>query len=421
MAVLEINRSSGLKGTVSPSGAKNAALPILIGSMLCDGEITLENVPLKLMDVSVVIRMLEKMGAEFEINHANRTVVKKKSITTNRIPQEEATKIRYSLLLLAVLLQKFGEVYLPVPGGCDIGTRKYDLHLMGLRSLGADVEESETGINGVLPGGRFSGSEVWFTIPTTSGTENIVLAACLAEGPTVINNAHTRPEVLDFISFLRTMGANITTGNRQVAVNGCKSLRGDSTYTIMNDSHEAMTFMIAASVAGGDITVTDHRLFDFLNADIEALKSTGVSVEKTPAGINVSSDGTGLKGFSIFTGPYPGINSDMHPLFSAMALGCRGNSDITDRRFTDRFQYISEMARMGASIDVTGNRAEIIGPQQLHGAEVTALDLRCGAALVVAAMLAEGKTVVDNIYQIDRGYESIETKLASLGADIKRV
>lgn len=414
MSRFEIQGGAGLEGEIALSGAKNAALPILFGSLLSSGTVKLRNVPVKMEDIGVALKLIRKMGASVRIKGSEVTI-DPSGISSPVVPAELASRIRYSLLLLAVLLVRFGRVELPFPGGCDIGTRKFDLHIKGLEDLGADMEVTDEGITGKVK--SLKGAKIDFYLPTTSGTENVMIAACMARGKTVIRNANTRPEIEDFARFLGSMGAKIKVSSRLIELGGVRKL-GGTEYSIMKGSDEAMTWMIAAGVTGSEIIIKDFDL-STVRVDTQYLKEAGMKIFEWGGSVYVSASG-GLKPFDMFTAPYPGVNSDLQPLFATLAMMAPGVSTITDQRFTDRFGYIGELRSFGAKIDNYGNCAVVKGGRGLVGARVRATDLRGGTAMVLAGLAAEGRTTVSNIYQIDRGYERFEKKLSGLGAKIRR-
>jgi len=415
MAKFRIRGGNRLFGEVDLSGAKNASLPILFGSLITDETVTLDNVPLMMEDIKVALEIIRSIGAAVEID-GNTVTIDPSGIKDPSLPLELVSRIRYSLLLLSVFLNRFGRVELPFPGGCNIGKRKFDLHIKGLRDLGADMEVTDNGIFGSVE--RLRGAEVDFYLPTTSGTENIMIGACLAKGRTVIRNANTRPEIQDFARFLNSMGADIRISSRLIEINGVESL-GATEHGIMKGGDEAMTFMIAAGITGGDIMIRDYSL-DHVLVDVEYLRGSGMEVFEWGGSVYISGK-NGVEPFDMFTAPYPGVNSDMQPLFAALALRAPGESTITDQRFMDRFAYVKELKAFGAEINNYGNCAVVSGGRDLRGASVRATDLRGGAAEILVGLVSEGETVIDNVYQIDRGYEMIEEKLRPLGADIERI
>ncbi|MDZ7859567.1 MAG: UDP-N-acetylglucosamine 1-carboxyvinyltransferase [Candidatus Krumholzibacteriota bacterium] len=414
MEVFRIRGGNSLEGEVNLSGAKNASLPILFGSLISGGIVELENVPVLMEDIRVAIEIIKSIGAEVKVS-GNKVIIDPSGIKDSSLPLELVSRIRYSLLLLGVFLNRFGKVELPFPGGCDIGARKFDLHIKGLRDLGAEMVVNDEGVFGTV--GSLKGAEVEFYLPTTSGTENIMIGACMAKGTTVIRNANTRPEILDFASFLNGMGANIRISNRLIEIKGVNSLKGTK-HKIMKGSDEAMTYMIAAGITGGEIVIKDYNL-DYLRVDAQYLRDCGMEIFEWGGSIYVSGKKE-ISPFDMFTAPYPGVNSDMQPLFSALALKADGESTITDQRFTDRFSYVKELRSFGAEINHYGNCAVVLGGKELRGASVRATDLRGGVSEVLVALMSNGETVISNIYQIDRGYERLEKKLSSLGASIVR-
>jgi UDP-N-acetylglucosamine 1-carboxyvinyltransferase len=414
MSRFEIRGGAGLEGEIALSGAKNAALPILFGSLLSSGTVKLHNVPVRMEDIGVALKLIRKMGATVRTRGSDVTI-DPSGISSPVVPAELAARIRYSLLLLGVLLVRFGRVELPFPGGCDIGTRKFDLHIKGLEDLGAEMKVTDEGITGKMKSLR--GAKIDFYLPTTSGTENVMIAACMAKGRTIIRNANTRPEIDDFANFLRSMGAKIKVSSRLIEMNGVTRL-GGTEYSIMKGGDEAMTWMIAAGVTGSEIIIRDFDL-STVRVDTQYLKDAGMKIFEWGGSVYVSARG-GLRPFDMFTAPYPGVNSDLQPLFATLAMMAPGVSTITDQRFTDRFGYVGELRSFGAKIDNYGNCAVVNGGRGLKGARVKATDLRGGTAMVLAGLAAKGRTSVSNIYQIDRGYERLEMKLASLGAKIRR-
>lgn len=402
-------------GEIELSGAKNAALPIIAAACLCSETVILHNMPVELNDVKVLINVLKEIGFDIEINGHSITFNPVSSEALKTDVPEAAAKIRYSLLLIPLLLIYKGSVNNPLPGGCNLGNRKYDILLDSLRTLGADIVEEETCIKGDL-NGKFKGAELQFHIATTIGSENAIIAAVLSEGKTIIKNANTRPEVIDLIDFLNSMGADIRYSTRYIEVNGVKKLHGGE-YTIIKDSHEAVSYMILATLMRSEIKIKD---FDtrFIREDVELLKSVGAEIFEWGSDVYVSAKGKTLKPFSMATSPYPGINSDMQPLLAALACTIEGESIITDTRFTERFQYVNEFKKFGFDIVNYENCAIIHGGKKVNGASVYATDLRAGAALTLLGIWADEETTIDNYYQTLRGYVNIVEKLQSLGVEI---
>jgi len=406
-----VHGPSELQGEVAVRGAKNAALPILVAAAAGTEPVVLANVPTTLTDVQVTIDALRHVGCGVETGGGLVTVLPTTGRTTE-LPRQCASRFRYSLLFLGLLVGKHGHAEIGLPGGCRLGERKFDLHLEGLRQLGADVRLGDDRVE--VAADRLVGADIQFYLPTTSGTENVMLAACFAQGRTRILNANTRPEIADMARCLNAMGAQITVRNRVVEVVGGRRL-GGCRHEIMPGWDEALTYILAAGMTGGEICVRDFSL-QHVQGDVSHLRAAGLDVFEWGGNVYVSGKNKQLRGFDLFTAPYPGVNSDMQPLFAAFAGRCRGETTITDQRFTERFQYAGELRRLGVAIESFGNCAVVNGPCQLRGAQVTALDLRCGGALILAALAAEGTTIIDNVCQIRRGYEHVVERFQRLGA-----
>lgn len=413
--MINISGAKSVFGQISLSGAKNAALPILVASCLCKGTVRLHNMPIELNDVKVLISILKEIGYCIEIEDHCVIIKDPAKTTVKSVIPDAASRIRYSLLLLPLLLGHTGEVDDPIPGGCKLGDRKYDIHIDSLRKLGAQIEESESRISGTLAG-RFAGNELLFHIATTSGSESAVIAAVLAKGRTIIKNANTRPEVIDMINFLNVMGANISYKTRYIEVNGVNELHGGD-YTIVKDSHEAVSYMIFAAMMRSEIMIKDFDL-RFIEEDVKLLRQIGVDIFEWGNNVYVSAKEKNLKPFSMSTSPYPGINSDMQPLFAALACTIEGESIVTDTRFTERFQYVDEFRKFGFDIVNYENCAVIHGTRSIQGTSVYATDLRAGAALTFLGCWADGITQIENYYQTKRGYVGIIDKIRSLGVNV---
>lgn len=413
--MIHVRKAQEIKGAVSISGAKNASLPIIVAACLPDEDIRLSNVPVELNDVQVLVSVLRDLG--FLIDQNGHELVFRNSQVKDILSDVpfEASKIRYSLLLLPLLLSLRGAVNNPLPGGCNLGDRKYDIHLDLLQKMGAGIHDSGTAITGSLSG-RFKGADLSFHIATTSGTESAIIAAAKSEGVTRIKNANTRPEVLDLIHFLNGLGAKITFSTRYIEIQGVSTLSGGS-YQILPDSHEAMSYIILAAMAQGEVKINN---FDgrYLVEDLELMERIGVDVFRWQGDLYVSAKDKNLKPFSMATSPYPGINSDMQPLLAALAATIPGESIITDTRFNNRFQYVNEFAKMSIDIVNYENCAVIQGGKPIIGTQLFATDLRAGAALTFLSCVAQGKSTIDNFYQVERGYVDILGKLNDLGADI---
>lgn len=411
---ITIHGGQPLCGEIRLAGAKNAALPMLVAAAMGELPTTLENVPVGLNDVQVMIELLQAIGADVAVE-GTRVICSRGRFSGSAVPPELARRIRYSLVLLGACAALGEPVFIPQPGGCSLGDRKYDLHLMGLRKLGATIDEQPDGI--MLQSQGLQGAQVDFYLPTTSGTENIMLAATLARGVTTIRNANTRPEIQQLGKLLAAMGASITVRNRIVNVEGVHHLKGGVTFTVMPGWDEAVTYMVAAGATRGEVAIVD---FDLENVaeDVRYLRVAGIDVFAWRNSVFVSGKGE-KHPFDLFTAPYPGVNSDMQPIFAALALNIAGTSTITDLRFTDRFQYVDELKKFGGDIESFGNTAVVQGGRALQGVEVVAPDLRGGMACMLAGLTAEGTTVVGNAYQVERGYEDVVGKFTALGASIE--
>lgn len=413
--MITVNGTKKIFGEIELSGAKNAALPLVVAACLCSEPVTLHNMPIELNDIKVIISVLAEIGFDIKIKDHSVTISRDENKLLKSVVPEEATKIRSSLLLLPLLLQLTGNVLNPLPGGCNLGNRKFDILLDSLRELGADVSEEDTCIKGFLEG-KFKGNDLVFRIATTSGSENAVIAAVLSDGKTTIKNANTRPEVIDLIDFLNAMGADIRYSTRYIEINGVDKLHGGE-YTIIKDSHEAVSYMILATLMRSEIMIKDFDL-RFIKEDTELLRSIGADIFEWGGNVYVSAKDKVLKPFSMATSPYPGINSDMQPILAALACTIEGESIITDTRFTERFQYVNEFRKFGFDIVNYENCAIIHGGKRLEGCPVYATDLRAGAALTFLGIWADGETTIDNYYQTMRGYVNIVDKLQGLGVGI---
>ncbi len=404
-----------LNGEVSVCGAKNAVLPILIAAAVSSESVTLHNVPITFNDVKVTLEALQCVGVRYDIE-GDTVRFKDSDLSNTHIPEKISKKIRSSLLFLGLLVGKVGQARISMPGGCSLGERKFDLHLEGLRKLGAEVNCDSTGIEAKAD--KLVGTDINFYLPTTTGTENVMIAACFAEGRTRIFNANTRPEVKDLGDFLNAMGAKIRVRNRVVEIQGPSELH-ECEFSVMPGWDEALTYIIGSAITGGELCVKDFSL-EHVQQDVAILRQAGVDIFEWGGNVFSSAKSRILKPFDLFTGPYPAVNSDMQPLFAALASQCQGESSITDQRFTERFAYVGQLQKLGVDIDNYGNSAVIRGGSHLRGNKVKALDLRCGAALLLASLKADGITIIDDAYQIGRGYEDIAAKMNTLGADVEQ-
>lgn len=409
-----VEGGSTLFGEVKVRGAKNAALPLLVAAAAGTQPVRLDNLPTHLNDVKVVIEALCHTGCTALVGEGTATITPATTWNTD-LPGEITNRTRYSLLFLGLLAGRFGQASVSFPGGCNLGERKFDLHLEGLRRLGAQVDVTENAVR--VTAEKLIGTDIDFYLPTTTGTETVMLAACFAEGRTRIFNANTRPEIADMAACLNAMGAQISVKNRVVEVEGGKPLTGCQ-HMVMTGWDEAMLYMLAAGMTGGEVCLRDLTL-DHIRADTAHLREAGLDVFEWGGNVYVSGKNRTLRPFDLLTGPYPGVNSDMQPLFAAFASQCVGESTVTDQRFTERFAYVQELKKFGMNIQSYGNSAVISGPSPLKGATAKALDLRCGAALILAGLVADGTTVIDNAYQVERGYEYVVERFTSLGASIR--
>ena len=416
MEKLVITGGRRLNGEVFISGAKNAAVAIIPAAIMADGVCVIDNLP-GIEDVASLRSTLNKMGAVCEYIDKHTLKVDSTGDITNCAAFEEVKKIRASYYLLGALLGRYKKAEVALPGGCNFGTRPIDLHLKGFRLLGADVEVT----NGIVKvkAGRLHGAQIYMDQVSVGATINIMLAASMAEGTTIIENCAKEPHVVDTANFLNMMGANIKgAGTDIIRIKGVEKLHG-AEYTIIPDQIEAGTYMIAAAIAGGDVTVRNiiPKHMDSLTAKLAEM---GAAIEKQDDSIRVMANGR-LHCANIKTMSYPGFPTDLQPQMTALLSVCDGISVVTENVWDNRYQYVAELKQLGAKITVESRVAMIEGVQKLTGARVAATDLRAGAAMVIAGLSAEGTTEIDNIRYIDRGYEDIENKLSALGADIKRV
>lgn len=416
MEKLVITGGKRLNGEVFISGAKNAAVAIIPAAIMADGTCIIENLP-SIEDVESLRSTLNKMGAVCEYIDKHTLKVDSTGDITNCAAFEEVKKIRASYYLLGALLGRFKKAEVALPGGCNFGTRPIDLHLKGFKLLGADVEVS----NGIVKvsAEKLTGTQIYMDQVSVGATINIMLAASMAEGTTIIENAAKEPHVVDTANFLNMMGANIKgAGTDIIRIKGVEKLHS-AEYTIIPDQIEAGTYMIAAAIVGGDVTVKNiiPKHMDSLTAKLAEM---GARIEKHDDSIRVMADGR-LQCSNIKTMSYPGFPTDLQPQMTALLSVCEGVSVVTENVWDNRYQYVEELRQLGAKIMVESRVAMIEGVKTLKGAKVAATDLRAGAAMVIAGLFAEGTTEIDNIKYIDRGYEDIEEKLSALGADIKRV
>jgi UDP-N-acetylglucosamine 1-carboxyvinyltransferase len=420
MDSIEIRGGRPLRGTVDVSGSKNAALPLLAATLLAEGRHHLSNVPF-LADIATTGKLLRSMGCEFERDSSPNN--RRLEISVGRdvkaeAPYELVKTMRASVLVLGPLVARLGKARVSLPGGCAIGARPIDQHLKGLAALGAEIRLEHGYVEASAPRG-LRGGEVVFDMVTVTGTENLLMAGALARGRTVIKNAAREPEILELAAALTSMGAHISgAGTDVITIEGVEALR-PLTHEVGPDRIEAATLVTAAAITGGDVLVRRCRM-EHLEAVAAKLRETGVRLEPVPEGVQVSGPSAPAS-TDLRTAPYPGFPTDMQAQMMALLTVATGSSVIQETVFENRFMHVLELGRMGADIRVDGHTAVVKGVPRLSGAPVMATDLRASASLVIAGLRAEGTTVVQRVYHLDRGYERLEDKLAGLGADIRRV
>ena len=416
MEKLLIKGGRRLSGEINCSGAKNAALPMIAATILSDDDITLRNLPY-LQDITTMFELMGSMGAKITLDESMNFILSSATIHDTEARYELVKTMRASILVLGPLVAKFGNARIALPGGCAIGSRPVNFHLEALKKLGASIELK----NGYIEASakRLKGANINFEGITVTGTENIMMAASLAEGRTVLTNVAMEPEIEDLAELLNAMGAQIKgAGTKEIIIDGVESLKGTS-FDIPADRIEAGTYLVAAAVTGGDVKIngiTPSRLLSV----IDSLKSAGALVNSGDNFIKISMTGK-PKPVNIETAPFPGFPTDMQAQFSVLNAISEGNSYINETVFENRFMHVQELNRMGCDISISGNHANIVGVSRLSGAPVMATDLRASASLILAGLCADGETIVDRIYHIDRGYERIEEKLNYLGANITRL
>lgn len=406
--------SSTLEGSVRVSGAKNSVLRLMAASILSKEPIMLREYPQKLLDVIVHEGMLEALGKTIQHEGVDAVHISEGAEELSHVLEWDGRSIRNTLLILGALTTRFGAGRVPLPGGCKLGERKYDLHVMILEKMGAKVWEEDDDLCAEVTGGLI-GTDIHLPIRSTGATENGIICGSLAKGITRIRNPHIRPEILDLISFLRSMGSEINVfGQEMIEIKGVESLSGTD-YSILPDNMEALTWLIASTITGGDVEIHNFPSHD-LEVPLIFLRESGARFYK--CGSDMIVRGGSCYPVEISTGPYPGINSDMQPLFAVFGACSRGESRIVDLRFPNRYGYADELAKMGLQHEVADNLLRIHGGTKLNGCSVTALDLRAGIALVLAGLVAEGETVIKDAWQIERGYDRFVYKLRTLGGVI---
>ena len=417
MEKLKIIGGNKLSGTISCSGAKNAALPMLAATILCDKPITFKNLPY-LQDITTMFELLGSMGADITLNESMDFIISTSNLHDFEARYELVKTMRASILVLGSLVARHGFARIALPGGCAIGTRPVDFHLDALEKLGAKIELK----NGYIEASskKLVGCEINFPGISVTGTENIMMAAVLAKGQTVLRNVAKEPEVEDLADFLNSMGAKISgAGTDEIIIEGVEDLQS-SVFSIPADRIEAGTYLIAAAVTFGDITISDIQP-SRMNNILDKLKLSGASINASDNEIQLIMDKKSILPVDISTAPFPGFPTDMQAQFTVLNALSNGSSVVTENVFENRFMHVQELNRMGCDITVKGTNALVKGVTALNGAPVMATDLRASASLILAGLCAEGETIVDRIYHIDRGYERIEEKLSYLGADITRL
>ena len=413
-----IRGGSPLNGEIYASGAKNSALPILAASLLADSPLKVGNLP-HLNDVTTMLELLGSMGVDVMLSDEMEVQVDTSSIHNLNARYELVKTMRASILVLGPLLAKFGQATVALPGGCAIGSRPVNLHIEAMRAMGAKIDIEEGNIKAKV-NGRLKGAKIIFEPVSVTGTENVIMAASLADGVTVIENAAREPEVVDLANCLAAMGANIQgAGTDIITIEGVEKLEGAS-FSVMPDRVEVGTYLTAVAMTGGKVKIKSAKP-EYLSSVISKLELTGALISSGENWVEINMNEPKPKAISLTTGPYPSFPTDMQAQFVSLNAIANGNSTVTETVFENRFMHVQEIARMGGNIALKGNTAVIEGIKKLKGAPVMATDLRASASLVLAGLVAEGATTIDRIYHIDRGYERIEEKLKTLGADIERI
>jgi UDP-N-acetylglucosamine 1-carboxyvinyltransferase len=422
---IRIRGGKPLSGTIPIGGAKNAALPLMIAALLTDETLTLRHVPV-LADITTLQHLLVQhgctvtlAGAQSAHEHGHALQLNAKRIVSTTAPYDLVRRMRASVLVLGPLLARCGEARVSLPGGCAIGTRPVDLHVKGLERLGAKIDLRGGYIEASAPQG-LKGAEINFTTVSVGATENLMMAATLADGQTTLVNAAREPEIVDLAVCLNAMGAKIEgAGTDRITITGVKKLHG-ADHSVVPDRIETGTYIMAAAITGGELNLVGAR-YDLVSAVAEGLLSAGVEVTETPDGMNVRRSNGRLTGIDVMTEPFPGFPTDLQAQMMALMSTANGAAMITETIFENRFMHVPELCRMGANINVHGSSAMVRGVAHLNGAEVMATDLRASVSLVLAGLAAEGETIINRVYHLDRGYERVEEKLAACGAEIERL
>ncbi len=425
MDQIRIRGGKPLTGSIAIGGAKNAALPLMTAALLTDETLTLRNVPV-LADITTLEHLLVQHGATITMvgaqsanERGHALALNAKRVVSTTAPYDLVRKMRASVLVLGPLLARCGEARVSLPGGCAIGTRPVDLHVKGMEKLGAKIELRQGYIEAQAPHG-LRGAEIVFPMVSVGATENLLMAASLAEGETVLINAAREPEIVDLAVCLNKMGAQISgAGNERIVITGVKKLHG-AEHSVVPDRIETGTYLMAAAITGGDVELLGAR-YDLVAAVAKSLEGAGVEAIETATGLRVRRSNGRLTGIDVMTEPFPGFPTDLQAQMMALMSTAEGASMITETIFENRFMHVPELCRMGANINVHGASAMVRGVAHLNGAPVMATDLRASVSLVLAGLAAEGETIVNRIYHLDRGYERLEEKLAACGADIERL
>ena len=419
MDAIVVRGNGPLSGQIPISGAKNTCLKLMCAAVLSDEPVTLTNVP-RLADVATLSHLLETLGVEIaQLQNGRVLVLSARAITNRRADYDIVRKLRASFNVLGPLLAREGEAVVSLPGGCAIGARKVDLHLMALEKLGAEIGLEDGYVRAEAPRG-LTGAVIDFPMVSVGATENAMTAATLARGTTVIRNAAQEPDTVDLALCLSQMGAKITgAGTREITIEGVDRL-GGCTHEVIPDRIELGTFMIAPAICGGEVELVGGRR-DLVEAFCQKLEATGMSIEATESGLRVARGNAAIEAVDVTTAPFPGFPTDLQAQFMALMCTAKGTSRLEETIFENRFMHAPELIRMGADIDVQGGMAKVNGVSALKGAPVMATDLRASVSLILAGLAAEGETRVGRVYHLDRGYERIEEKLSAVGADIERV
>ncbi len=409
-----------LNGTIPISGAKNAALKHMCAAMLTGDPIQFTNMPVHLKDIQTLAALMKEMGVEMTLRSDGTMFIQAREITSTEAPYDLVRRMRASVLVMGPLLARMGEATVSLPGGCTIGSRPIDLHLEGFKAMGATITLEDGYVKAVAPASGLRGAQILFPKVSVGATENLMMAATLAKGETVLINAAREPEIIDQGEALIKMGAKITgLGTSEIRIEGVSSLHGMS-HDVLPDRIETGTFMIGVALTGGTVTLK-HTRTDFLTSLIGPLQKAGVTIENDGGNVIVHRNGTPLVGTDIMTEPYPGFATDLQAQFMTMLTVCEGAGMVTETIFENRFMHVPELRRMGADITTHGNSAIIRGVKKLKGADVMATDLRASVSLILAGLVAEGETTVDRIYHLDRGYENLVEKLEGCGAKVERL